>query len=226
MENLTVLQEQIGYRFKNRALLLQALTHSSFASGECPNNERLEFLGDAVLELCVSKYLFATYPSMAEGVMSRVRASAVCEGSLYRAAQPFRLGEWLRLGRSEERTGGRRKASIVSDAMEAIIGAIYFEGGFEAAERFVLSFAPQAVERALQDGDAKDSKTRLQELLQRQGNVQIDYRLIEERGPDHAKWFTMAVAVGDRELGRGEGHSKKEAEQAAAQMALAALARE
>ena len=110
MENLTVLQEQIGYHFKNRALLLQALTHSSFASGECPNNERLEFLGDAVLELCVSKYLFATYPSMAEGVMSRVRASAVCEGSLYRAAQPFRLGEWLRLG-NVQGDEGRRPSS-------------------------------------------------------------------------------------------------------------------
>ena len=216
MDKLKELQERIGYHFKKEKLLRQALTHTSYG-GE--NNERLEFLGDAVLELCASTYLFRNYPDMSEGYMSRTRAAAVCESALFRAAQSIGLGECLFLGKGEERMGGRQKPSIVSDAFEALIGAIYCESGFDAAEKFILAHISFSVGGP---AEGKDSKTRLQELLQH-GTVNIVYHLLEERGPDHDKWFVIEVRCNDEFLGKGEGRSKKEAEKAAAQAALEKL---
>ncbi len=220
MDKLGQLQERIGYRFRDEALLRQALTHTSYGGKD---NERLEFLGDAVLELCASRYLFETYPAMREGRMSRARAAAVCEKALFRAAQPIGLGEYLFLGKSEEHTGGRQKPSVVSDAFEALIGAIYCEGGMEAAEAFILRHVPFSVDDPAED---RDCKTRLQELLQQHGTVQIVYQLLEESGPDHDKRFVSEVRCDGAFLGKGEGKSKKESEQAAARAALLRLSSE
>ena len=223
-KNINELENIIGYHFENKALLEQALTHSSFANehkNEKGDNERLEYLGDAVLELVSSEFLFLNYPKMPEGKMTKLRASLVCEPTLARCAREFDLPSFLRLGKGEEHTGGRSRDSIVSDALEAVIGAVFLDGGFANAKEFVHRFILTDIEHKKL---FYDSKTILQEEIQaREHAEEIVYTLVGEKGPDHAKRFIVEVGVGKRVLGRGTGTTKKGAEQEAAYQALLAL---
>ena len=213
-------QEVIGYRFQQEGLLQQALTHSSYANEKKmkkhSDNERLEFLGDAVLEIISSEYLYHHFPDLPEGELTKMRASLVCEPTLAYCTKDLHLGEYLLLGRGEDHSGGRQRNSILSDALEAVIGAIYLDGGFASAKEFILKFI-------LTDITHKqlfyDSKTILQEVVQGE-HEQLTYTLTSESGPDHNKSFTVDVCVGDRILGTGTGHTKKAAEQEAAYQAL------
>ena len=213
---LKELEEKIGYRFHDRKLFAQALTHSSYANerhiSKLGCNERLEFLGDAVLEIVSSDFLFHKFPELPEGDLTKTRASLVCEPTLAYCAEEIALGSYLLLGKGEEATGGRERNSVVSDAMEALIGAIYLDGGFANAKEFIQRFI-------LNDMEHKklfyDSKTILQEMVQSQGEAPV-YELLKEEGPDHKKSFEVSVRVGETELGRGIGRTKKAAEQLAA----------
>lgn len=211
------LEQRIGYKFNNARLLEQALTHSSYANekklGKGGCNERLEFLGDAVLELISSDFLFSSYPDVPEGELTKRRASLVCEPSLAFCARAFGLPEFLLLGRGEDLTGGRNRDSIISDATEALLGAIYLDGGFASAKEFVLKFILNDIEHKRL---FYDSKTILQELIQEKGKQPVEYRLIHTEGPDHNKYFTVEAIVDGEVRGRGTGHTKKAAEQAAA----------
>lgn len=216
------LEDKIGYQFKNKNLLLQALTHSSYANEgkkHGRNNERLEFLGDSVLSVIVAKHLFLKYKDIPEGELTKLRASLVCEKALDVFAQQLGLGEYLRLGKGEEMTGGRNRPSILADAFEAVIAALYLDGGYQAAQKFVLSFIPENldVESANQ---LADYKTTLQEIIQQNREEKIEYVLADEKGPDHAKVFTAEVLLNSNVIGVGEGSSKKQAEQNAAREAL------
>ena len=222
-EKLEKLQEVIGYRFKDPGLLTHALTHSSYANekhwDKTRCNERLEFLGDAVLEVISSDFLFHTYESMPEGEMTKKRASLVCEPALAFCAREIDLGSFLLLGKGEEATGGRHRDSIVSDAMEATIGAIFLDGGFEPAKTFVLNYILNDIEHKQL---FYDSKTILQELIQGETDEEIVYTILKEEGPDHDKSFWAQVSVGKKALGTGKGRTKKAAEQAAAYDAILA----
>lgn len=215
------LEEKIGYQFQNESLFEQALIHSSYANerrmGKLGCNERLEFLGDAVLELVSSDFLFHEYPTMPEGDMTKTRASMVCEPTLALCAQDFGLGSYLLLGKGEDATGGRMRDSVVSDALEALIGAIYLDGGFASAKDFIYRFVLNDVEHKKL---FYDSKTILQELVQSRYETPLAYVLLKEDGPDHNKKFEVSVRIGDQELGRGTGRSKKAAEQMAAYRGL------
>ena len=219
-KNLSVFMQTIGYDFKDISLLEVALTHSSYANEQkkvnCCDNERMEFLGDAVLELSSSDYIYKNHSEMAEGKMTRLRASIVCEPTLALCARAIKLDTFIRLGKGEELTGGRSRDCIVSDACEAVIGAIYLDGGFANAKEFIHRFI-------LNDMEHKklfyDSKTILQELIQGR-HEQLSYELIDESGPDHDKQFTVAVLVDGERVSEGEGHTKKAAEQQAAYQAL------
>ncbi|MCR5251035.1 MAG: ribonuclease III [Lachnospiraceae bacterium] len=220
-EALALLEERIFYTFRNKEHALEALRHSSYVFERKINktacNERLEFLGDAVLELISSRHLFLRYPELPEGKLSYLRASLVCEGALAACAEAIGLGELIRLGKGEEACGGRKKASVVSDAYEALIGAIYLDGGLEEAQRFVERWVLADPDRHLEE---KDAKTQLQEYLQKDGNVPIRYELVSESGPDHDKLYTVEVYVNDVPCGKGQGKNKKSAEKAAAAEAL------
>ena len=222
-EKLEKLQEVIGYRFNDSGLLAHALTHSSYANekhwDKTRCNERLEFLGDAVLEVISSDFLFHTYESMPEGEMTKKRASLVCEPALAFCAREIDLGSFLLLGKGEEATGGRHRDSIVSDAMEATIGAIFLDGGFEPAKTFVLNYILNDIEHKQL---FYDSKTILQELIQGETDEEIVYTILKEEGPDHDKSFWAQVSVGKKALGTGKGRTKKAAEQAAAYDAILA----
>ena len=222
-EHLKTFEDRIGYAFTEHALLRRALTHSSFAPGEGNDNERMEFLGDAVLELCVSEELFFRFPTMQEGLMTKNRASIVCEEALFAAALTVGLGEYLLLGRGEDASGGRKKPSILSDAFEAVIAAIFLDGGLEPAKAFIHRFVLSQLDLSKPVYE-KDHKTRLQELIHAQTHGrQVTYRLIGESGPDHMKTFTMQAVLDGEILGTGEGHSKQSAGQAAAADALSRL---
>ena len=218
------LESICGHSFRDLTLLQKAMMHTSYANerntGHAGSNERLEFLGDAVLELLASEFLCETYPDMPEGDLSRLRASLVCEPTLAMDAREIGLPAFLLLGRGEERTGGRQRDSIVSDALEALIGAVYLDGGLESARAFVLRSVLRDIEHKRL---FMDSKTHLQELLQKKGGDLISYELIDESGPDHARHFTVKVLFGEQELGTGDGRSKKAAEQQAAYHALMKL---
>lgn len=220
------LEERLGYTFTEPALLRLALTHRS-VTAEDParnDNERLEFLGDAVLQLVVTDLLYGSYPQLAEGQMAKVRAAVVSRGALAEIARFLGLGEFVELAPSEEATGGRDKDSILADAVEAVIGAVFLDGGIEPARNVIMSqWSPRVAERAKQPG-VKDYKTRLQELTARDGH-RPEYR-VEGSGPDHDRRFAAIVAVDGTEWGSGEGRSKKQAEQAAAEMALERLRRD
>ena len=220
-ERLTELEEKIRYRFHNRRLLRQALTHSSYANEQRINRfadyERLEFLGDAVLELVSSDFLFREEKDMAEGQLTRRRSSIVCEPALAFCARDIALEEYILLGKGEEATGGRRRDSIVSDVMEAVIGAIYLDSGIEEASGFIHRFILSDLEHKQLFYDAK---TILQEMIQQEGKETLHYELLKEEGPEHAKTFLVEVMLGDQKLGSGSGHSKKAAEQQAAYQAL------
>ena len=220
---LEELENKLGYHFHDRRLLEHALCHSSYANerhwDKLMNNERLEFLGDAVLELATSEYLYQNYPTMPEGEATRTRASIVCEQTLALCARDLGLGEWLRLGKGEELTGGRDRNSITSDAMEALLGAIYLDGGFANAKEFVHHFILNDIEHKKL---FYDSKTILQEQIQSETEEPIHYELVKEEGPDHNKRFTVNVVLGEKVLGSGSGRTKKAAEQEAAYRALLA----
>ena len=214
---LRELQETIGYEFKDRALLKQALTHSSYANehkmdhSHC--NERLEFLGDAVLELVTSDFLYHKYADLPEGELTKTRASIVCEPTLAACAGDIRLGERLYLGKGEEATGGRLRNSVVSDAFEALIGAVYLDGGLACARELITRFVLNDIEHKRL---FYDSKTILQEMVQSRQDGPLTYELVREEGPDHDKHFEVCARMGEQEIGRGEGRTKKAAEQMAA----------
>ena len=224
MSKLEELQEIIGYRFKREGLLRQALTHSSFANEKHikkhSDNERLEFLGDAVLEVVSSEFLFKKYPDMPEGDMTKFRASLVCEPTLAFCTKEINLGKYLYLGKGENLTGGRNRKSILSDALEAVIGAIYLDGGFEEARSFIHKFILTDIEHKKL---FHDSKTILQEVVQGNYAESLSYVLLSEDGPDHDKSFTVEAKIGEKVIGQGTGHTKKAAEQEAAYQALLAL---
>lgn len=224
MSKIQELEKKIGYQFIKPEYLRQALTHSSYANEKHlkkqSDNERLEFLGDAVLEVVSSEYLFKEYPKMPEGEMTKFRASIVCEPTLALCTKELELGKYLYLGKGEDQTGGRKRKSILSDALEAIIGAIYLDGGFEAAKAFVHKFILVDIEHKKL---FHDSKTILQEVVQGNYKEELHYRLIGEEGPDHDKRFRVEVLIGERVIGHGIGHTKKAAEQEAAYEALLKL---
>jgi ribonuclease-3 len=228
IEKLESLYETLGYQFKQENLIVTALTHSSFANeakGNVRFNERLEFLGDSVLGLTISDYLYRTYPELPEGALTKLRAGVVSEVSLAQIARQLDLGNYLRLGKGEEITGGRDRASVLADAMESVIGAMYLDSGLETAKEFVLRLLIPSIEILIAGKGHKDYKTDLQELLQSKSNLEITYQITNEEGPDHDKLFTAQVSHGDLVIGHGQGKSKKEAEQQAAQNALDKLAR-
>lgn len=214
----------IEYEFQDKGLLEQALTHSSYANEKhmqkYSDNERLEFLGDAVLEVASSEFLYLNYPDLNEGDLTKLRASLVCEPTLAGCALQLRLGEFIFLGKGEDMTGGRKRNSILSDAVEALIGAIYLDGGFENAKAFVLKFILTDIEHKKL---FYDSKTILQEYVQGNYEETLNYRLLSESGPDHAKSFTVEVRIGEKSISEGTGRTKKAAEQEAAYKALLLL---
>jgi len=216
------LEQRIGYQFQNKKYLRRALTHSSYSneSREKPeSNERMEFLGDAVLSLVVSNYIFHRF-HLDEGDLTKIRASMVCEKSLFRFAQEIDLGSELYLGRGEEQMGGRTRPSIVSDAFEALIAAIFLDGGLESAGKFVLRFVREELDTGEQRGGFVDYKTMLQEIIQKNPEEKVSYVLVGENGPDHDKHFLVEVRLNSNVIGRGESRSKKGAEQLAAKEAL------
>lgn len=226
-ERLKGLEQKIGYKFRDFSLLEHAMMHSSYTNErhlpkeQC--NERLEFLGDAVLELVSSEFLFKESPKMPEGELTKTRASMVCEPSLALCAGDIGLGEYLLLGKGEEATGGRKRDSVTSDALEALIGAVYLDGGFTSAKEFIHRFVLTDLE------DKKlfyDSKTILQEMVQAKKLGEITYRLVGTEGPDHNKSFHTEVLIGDKVSGKGAGRSKKASEQQAAYEAILRLRRQ
>lgn len=225
MEAFSELEKRINYTFQNRELIYEALSHSSYANEKKKqrrSNERLEFLGDSVLSVVVSQYLFTHYPDLPEGELTKIRAALVCEKSLHRFALQIGLGEFLMLGKGEEHTGGRERPSILADAFEAVIAAIYLDGGLEAARKHILHFLPKNIpeNRSLLFGDYK---TALQEVIQKNPEEKVEYVLRSETGPDHDKSFVVEVCLNSNVIGKGNGKSKKEAEQMAAKEALALM---
>lgn len=224
---LEELSRRLGVTFRHIGWLHQALTHTSYANESrvrIEHNERLEFLGDAVLELAISTYLFNHYPGLPEGDLTKARAAVVCEASLSSRAAELHLGDYLLLGHGELVSGGRKRPSILEDAFESVIGAIYMDQGWEKAQNYVIRQLAEHLQR-VEDGSSKvrDYKTMLQELVQRQADSHISYELLCATGPDHAKMFEFSVKLNNEVLGTGKGHSKKAAEQQAACQALKIL---
>lgn len=212
-------EEKLGYSFKDKSLLELALTHSSYANENKlkKNNERFEFLGDSVLGFVTAEYLFTEYKNRPEGEMTKLRAAVVCEKSLFKFAEQIDLGKYILLGRGEDSTGGRNRPSVVSDAFEAVVAAIYLDGGMEAVKPYILRFIKDAVKR---EASFKDNKSLLQEEIQKvKGNI-LTYEEVGEEGPDHDKTFIFKVSLNGEVIGEGKGKSKKEAEQNAAGSAL------
>lgn len=222
--NVAEIEERIGYHFKDSQLLQRALTHSSYANEsktKIENNERMEFLGDSILSLVVSDYIYHRY-HLREGDLTRIRASIVCEKALFCFAQEISLGESILLGRGEELMGGRSRPSIVSDAFEAVIAAIYLDGGLEPVREFVLRFAKEHLD-AESPLTTEDYKTLLQEVTQKNPEERVTYVVVKEEGPDHDKHFEVEVRLNSNVIGRGNARSKKSAEQLAAKEALALM---
>ena len=217
------LEDKIGYHFNNKELLAVALTHSSYAnerkSQHIQYNERLEFLGDAVLSIVVSDYIFKHCPELPEGELTKLRAALVCEKSLFEFAKQIQLGSYLQLSKGERHNGGAQRPSIVSDAFEALIAAIYIDGGIEPASKHILNFVVPAIQNQKKKR-VKDYKTTLQEIIQKNPGEKLQYVLVSESGPDHNKHFVFEVHLNSNVIGKGGGRSKKEAEQQAAREAL------
>ncbi len=219
--DFTKLEQSIGYTFKNKDLLLKAFTHTSYAyDNHVESNEKLEFLGDSILEFLSSKYIYNNYPKLKEGEMTKVRAEVVCEDSLYLVAQKHHFSDFLYLGKSEAVTHGKTKPAILADSVEALIAAIYFDSSLEEAEKFIIENLKDAIEESSKNVGMKDHKTVLQEKLQVHGNVHITYEVIKTTGPDHDKTFVVEVSCDGRKLAIGEGKTKKQAEMQAAKKAL------
>ena len=221
MHNFQKLEESIGYKFTNILLLNKALTHRSYAyEHKVESNEKLEFLGDAILELTISKYMYNHYKKLTEGEMTKVRATVVCEHSLYEVAKKHNFSDFLNLGKSEVANHGKDRPAILADSVEAIIAAIYLDSNMENAEKFIIENLKEAVETASKNVGMKDYKTVLQEKLQTNGSVHIEYVTVYEKGPDHDKTFTVELKVNGKVKTYGTGRSKKEAEMQAAKKAL------
>lgn len=224
MERLHELEQHLDYTFHDLRLLRTALYHSSYANEHraqsVSSNERLEFLGDAVLGFVSADYLYGKHPDLPEGELTRIRAALVCEDSLHEVAQRLHLGDFLMLGKGEESGGGRHRPSILADAVEAVLAAVYLDGGIDEARALVHRILLEKEPEQVVESRRRDCKTELQELVQRKPNQELRYELVSESGPDHAKVFTVAVMLNGQVVGLGSGHSKKEAEQSAARTAL------
>ncbi|MCD7928850.1 MAG: ribonuclease III [Clostridiales bacterium] len=222
---MKTLEEKLGYHFRDPSLLENALTHSSYANehhmGSIHSNERLEFLGDSVLGMVTADSLYHTFPNLPEGELTRLRANLVCEGSLAMVARQLDLGSYLKLGKGEAGGGGGQRPAIIADAGEAVLAAVYLDGGISQARRIVQRFILSNIDQVQEA--SRDHKTYLQELVQRKSGQSLSYRLIGESGPDHNKTFTMEVLLNGVSVGSGSGRSKKEAEQMAAKAAIARL---
>ena len=215
------IEKEIGYEFKNKELLKTALTHTSYAYEKHINsNEKLEFLGDSILEFLSSRYLYENYPNLREGEMTKVRATVVCEKSLYKIATKHHFGDYLYLGKSEKQNGGNKRPAILADSVEAVIAAMYLDGGLEPVDTFIIKNLEDEIRQASQHVGDKDYKTVLQEKLQEGGDVKIEYEIINESGPDHDKSFEAQVRFNGDVLAKGSGKSKKGAEMQAAKKAL------
>ena len=221
------LEKKLNYTFRDPGLLGEALSHSSYAnehrSAGLRSNERLEFLGDSVLGFVTAEFLFLQHPDLPEGDLTRIRAALVCEQSLYEVARKLDLGRYLKLGRGEEAGGGRERTSILADATEAVFAAVYLDGGIGAASALIHRVLLDAEREEVVEERRRDYKTALQELVQRQADQVLTYRMIGEEGPDHDKTFLAEVLLNGTQVGTGSGHSKKEAEQSAAKAALRKL---
>jgi len=224
INNISQLEDKVGYNFKDKGVISTAITHSSYANErktkKIKYNERIEFLGDSVLSLVISEYLYKMYPDLPEGELTVTRAKIVCENSLSKGAIDIGLGNFLLLGKGEELSGGRNKISILSDAFEALIGAIYLDGGFNTAREFILKYMENIIKSCVEGKIFYDFKTQLQEIVQQNGEQHISYNVVDESGPDHNKAFVTEVRINDVITGHGKGHSKKESEQNAAKDAL------
>lgn len=227
MESMNNFEKNINYKFKNPALLREALTHSSFSNerkeNAVHNNERLEFLGDAVLSIVISDYLFKNHTDLPEGELTKIRSKIVCEATLGECSRRIDLGEFMFFGKGEEMTGGRKRTSILADAFEALIASIYLDGGIDHASQFIMSFMKDFISNAINGKVFLDYKTHLQEIVQIRKDNKIKYEIIGEEGPDHCKLFYTQVKLNDIVIGYGKGRSKKEAEQEAAKMAIEKL---
>ena len=220
-QELEKMQKNIQYKFKNLELLKTALTHTSYAyDHNIVSNEKLEFLGDSILEFVSSQYIYKNYSKLREGEMTKVRATVVCEASLYKIAKQHKFSEYLYIGKSEQQSKGNEKPAILADSVEAVIAAIYLDGGLEPACKFIIENLKDEIAIATQHVGEKDYKTMLQEKLQEHGNVKITYKIIKETGPDHNKTFEAEVELNGKELAKGKGKSKKLAEMSAAKKAL------
>ena len=220
-KNLTKLEQNIKYTFKDKKLLQNALTHTSYAYEHgIQSNEKLEFLGDSILEFVSSEYMYNKYTNLKEGEMTKVRATVVCEKSLYKIATMHNFSDYLYLGKSELMTGGKKRPAILADSVEAVIAAMFIDGGLEPAKKFIIENLKDEIEIATKHVGEKDYKTVLQEELQKNGDVKIEYKIIKETGPDHDKTFEAEVSLNGKKLATGVGKSKKEAEMKAAQKAL------
>ena len=226
-ENLPEIEKRFNYKFNDDANVILALTHSSFSNENknegLSSNERLEFLGDAVLNVVISEDIYTKYTNLAEGEMTKARANIVCEATLVKCANNINLGKYLLLGKGEELTGGRTRTSILSDAFEAVIGAVYIDGGMKKARKFILEQMKKVIQDSVNGMNFMDYKTQLQEMVQKNGEKKIVYEIIDQKGPDHNKLFVSQVKLGEKVLGTGEGKSKKEAEQNAAKSAIGKL---
>lgn len=217
-------EKRIGYTFQDKELLKNALTHTSYAfEHHVQSNEKLEFLGDSILEFISSKYLYHQFPKLTEGEMTKVRADIVCEDSLYQVAKMHNFSDFLYLGKSELSSHKEARPAIMADSVEALIAAIYFDSGLEEAERFIVENLKEAAEFASKNVGQKDYKTVLQEILQKNGEVKIEYCILKEEGPDHDKTFTAEVCCNHKKLAQGKGKTKKAAEMEAAKKAISEL---
>ncbi|MDP4117868.1 MAG: ribonuclease III [Bacillota bacterium] len=216
--------EIAGYKFNNPDLLKMALTHTSYSNEKRQeSNQRLEFLGDSVIGLVIGEYIYTAFPAMPEGELTKIRAGIVCEKGLVRCAEKINLGNLLRLGRGEEISGGRTRSSNIEDAFEAVVGAVFLDSDFYATKDFVLSVMKDIISETVAHDGIEDSKTALQEYCQQEEHCTVEYNLIKEEGPDHAKKYTIEVLINGKKEGEGIGNSKKDAEQAAAKSALKKL---
>lgn len=222
---LKEIEGNLGVYFNNHSLLKTALTHSSFGNQfkDAEYNERLEFLGDSVLQLCITEYLFNRFKDKSEGELTKIRSLIVCENSLYEIAKKLQLGKYIRMSKGEELTGGRERISIQADCVEAVIAAVYLDKGIGFVRDFILLHFEEIINKAIHNKIVLDFKTKLQELLQQDGEVIIHYDLVKYEGPPHRRKFFINVIIDDRIMGEGEGYSKKEAEQNAAKSALKRL---
>lgn len=220
---MDTLEKHLNYKFKNINLLKNALTHSSYANevrNGINSNERLEFLGDSVLSIIVSEHIYKRFPNIPEGELTKMRATLVCEKALCGFSRELHIGEYLLLGKGEEKSGGRERDSILADAFEAVLAAIYLDGGIEPAKKHVMNFVLRELEHSTEEETFKDYKTVLQEIIQRNPEESVNYVLVSEEGPDHNKTFTVEVRLNSNVIGKGSGKSKKNAEQMAAKQAL------